>query len=99
MKVDVGHVKIENLGCLTTSYIENLRLDENAKYEVLVIYKNINKSDDPVEPRREILAGRLISQNRYVFIFECISRNNIKKRVCINKVDYILNNRLIRKAS
>lgn len=82
--------------CLTTNQIVNLTLDKNKKYKVLIINKGLNKTGDPVEPAKEILEGKLISQNRYIFIFECISRNNMKKRVCINKIDYILNKRLIR---
>lgn len=82
---------------LTPEYIRNFKLDENAKYNVLVINKNDGVSEDKIEPAKEILPGRLISQHGYVFLFECISRRNKKKRVCINKVDYLINNKIITK--
>lgn len=82
---------------LTTEYIRNFKLDGNAKYNVLVINKNDGVSEDKIEPAKEILPGRLISQHGYVFLFECISRRNKKKRVCINKVDYLINNKIITK--
>jgi len=81
---------------ITPDYIKNLKLDDNKKYKVLVI----NKKDgcngiDTVEPAREILKGRLICQYGYIFVFECINKRNVQKRVCINKIDFIINNKLI----
>lgn len=82
---------------ITTDYIRNLKLDENKKYEVLVINKIMcNNGIDPVEPAREILPGRLISQFGYIFVFECTNKRNVKKRVCINKIDFIINNNLVK---
>jgi hypothetical protein len=83
---------------ITPEYIRNFRLDENAKYKVLVINKNEGVCQDKIDPAKEILTGQLISQEGYIFLFECISRRNIKKRVCINKVDYIINNKIITKS-
>ena len=82
---------------ITPDYIRNFKLDEGAKYKVLVINKNYGVSVDKIEPAREILTGRLISQQGYIFLFECISRKNNKKCVCINKIDYLINNKLITK--
>mgnify|MGYP000924390338 FL=1 len=83
---------------ITPDYIRNFKLDENAKYKVLIIHKRdgIN-AIDKIEPAREILHGQLISQQGYIFLFECINRKNNKKRVCINKIDYLINNKLITK--
>ena len=84
---------------ITPDYIRNLKLNENANYKVMLIHKNyygIN-AVDCVEPAREVLPGKLISQQGYIFLFECINRKNIKKRVCINKIDYLTNKRLITK--
>lgn len=82
---------------ITPDYIKNFKLDEGANYKVLVINKNDGVSVDKIEPAREMLPGKLIGQQGYIFLFECISRRNIKKRVCINKVDYLINNKLITK--
>lgn len=81
---------------ITPDYIRNFKLDEAARYKILLVHKNdgIN-AVDKIEPARELLPGRLISQEGYIFIFECIGRKNNKKRVCINKVDYLINNKLI----
>lgn len=46
---------------ITPDYIRNFKLDEGAKYKVLVINKNDGVSVDKIEPAREILTGRLIS--------------------------------------
>jgi len=81
---------------MTIDDITNIKLDESKKYKILIINKGSNNTGDPVEPSKEILEGKLISQYRFMFIFECMSRNKLKKCVCINKIDYILNNKLIR---
>lgn len=92
MSENVPHKNI-----ITPNYIRSLKLDENKNYKVLVINKNLcNNGIDTVEPAREILLGQLISQHGYVFIFECTNRRNVKKRLCINKIDYIMNRNLIR---
>lgn len=81
---------------ITPDYIKSLRLDENKKYAVLVINKNLcNNGVDTVEPARELLPGKLMSQHGYIFIFECMNKRKINKRVCINKIDYIINKKLI----
>lgn len=82
---------------ITPDSIKNLKLDDNKKYKILMINKNYGSGGvDTVEPAREILKGRLISQHGYIFIFECTNKRNVTKRVCINKVDYIMNNSLIK---
>ncbi len=82
---------------ITPDSIRNLKLDDNNKYKILMINKNFsNTGVDAVEPAREILKGRLISQHGYVFIFECTNKRNVTKRVCVNKIDYIMNNNLIK---
>lgn len=81
---------------ITPDYIRTLKLDDNKKYAVLIVNKNGGTTGvDTVEPAKEILPGKLISQHGYIFIFECTNRRNVKKRVCINKIDYIMNNKLI----
>lgn len=81
---------------ITPGYIKNLRLDENKIYAVLMINKNLcNNGVDTVEPARELLQGKLISQYGYIFIFECTNKRKVKKRVCINKIDYIINKKII----
>lgn len=80
---------------ITPEYIRNYKLDEDAKYKVLVINKNDGTAPDRIEPAKEILPGKLIAQQGYIFLFECTGRKNNKKRVCINKIDYIINNKLI----
>lgn len=82
---------------LTPDYIKNYKLEEDVKYKVLVINKNDGSSPDKIEPAREMLQGKLISQHGYIFLFECTGRKNNKKRVCINKIDYLINNKLITK--
>ena len=82
---------------ITPEYIRNFKLEENAKYKVLVINKKEGVCQDKIDPAKEILPGRLISQEGYIFLFECINRRNMKKRVCINKVDYLINNKIITK--
>ncbi len=82
---------------ITPDYIRNYKLDENADYKVLVINKNDGITEDKIEPAKEMLPGRLISQQGYIFLFECISRRNKKKRVCINKIDYLINKKIIKK--
>lgn len=83
---------------LTPKYIRDFKLDENVRYKILIVHKRdgIN-AVDKVESAREVLTGRLISQDGYIFLFECINRKNIKQRVCINKVDYLINKKLITK--
>ena len=82
---------------ITPDYIRNLELDDNKKYKILMINKNFSSTGiDTVEPAREILKGRLISQHRYIFIFECTKKRNVTKRVCINKIDFIMNKNLIK---
>ncbi|MDW5300230.1 MAG: hypothetical protein SA378_08850 [Sedimentibacter sp.] len=81
---------------ITPDYIKNLKLDDNKKYKILMINKNFsNTGVDTLEPARELLKGRLISQHGYIFVFECINKRNVQKRVCINKIDFIINNKLI----
>jgi hypothetical protein len=81
---------------ITPDLIKNLKLDDDKKYKILVINKNLcNNGVDTVEPARELLPGILISQHGYIFIFECTNKRNVKKRVCVNKVDYIINKKLI----
>ena len=82
---------------LTPDYIKNFNLDENANYKVLTINKKDVVSVDKIEPAKEVLPGKLISQQRYIFLFECINRKGVKKRVCINKIDYLINDKLITK--
>lgn len=82
---------------ITPDSIKNLKLDVNKKYKILMINKNYGSTGvDTVEPAREILKGRLISQHGYIFIFECTNKRNVTKRVCINKIDYIMNKNLIK---
>lgn len=81
---------------LTVDFIRKLQLDENKTYKVTVFNKNDNNKPDNFEPAKEILKGKIISQHNHIFIFECISRRNNPKRVCINKIDYILNKNLIK---
>ncbi len=82
---------------ITPDYIKKLKLDDNKKYKILMINKNFsNTGVDTVEPAREILKGRLISQHGYIFIFECTNNRNVTKRLCINKIDYIMNKNLIK---
>ncbi len=90
--------KGNNLGVniLTAAYIENFRLNENKNYKVTIINKGEGRLSDQIEPAKEILEGKIINQHRYVFIFECISRNKFKKRVCINKIDYLIKSSLIK---
>jgi hypothetical protein len=81
---------------ITPGYIKKLRLDENKIYAVLMINKNLcNNGVDTVEPARELLQGKLVSQHGYIFIFECTNKRKVKKRVCINKIDYIINKKII----
>lgn len=81
---------------ISPDYIRNLRLDENKKYAVFIVNKNSGTTGvDTVEPAKELLPGKLISQHGYIFIFECTNRRNVKKRVCINKIDYIINRKII----
>lgn len=97
--VDNGYQRNANIlenNILTIDYIRSLKLDENKKYKVTVINKNENSQNDKIEPAKEILQGKIISQHNYVFVFGCISRVNQPKRVCINKIDYILNKNLIK---
>lgn len=85
-----------NNGSITPNYIRNLRLNESKKYKILMINKQEGSTgSDTFEPAKEILSGKLISQHGYIFVFECTNRRNVKKRVCINKIDYIMNKRLI----
>lgn len=81
---------------ITPGYIRSLRLNENKRYLVLVVNKNSGTTGvDTVEPARELLPAKLISQHGYIFLFECTNKRNIKKRVCINKIDYLINKKLI----
>lgn len=81
---------------LTPNYIRNLRLNESKKYKILMINKQESSVNDNFEPAKEILSGTLISQHGYIFVFECTNKRNVKKRVCINKIDYIMNKKLIK---
>jgi len=97
--IDNGYVRNEkglSGNLITAKYIRNLRLDESKRYKILVINKNANNTGpNPFEPTKVVLKGRLVSQYNSTFLFECLNPQNILKKVCINKIDYILNNKLI----
>lgn len=97
--VDNGYIRNEKKlsnNKITAEYIRNLRLDNSKRYKILVINKNVNNAGpNPFEPTRVVLKGRIVSQYNSTFLFECLNSQNILKKVCINKIDYILNNKLI----
>jgi fructose-1,6-bisphosphatase/sedoheptulose 1,7-bisphosphatase-like protein len=96
----IGNTNTEeklSINIITTNYIKRLKLDESKKYKVMIINKNANNViPESIEPAKVVLIGRLVSQYNFMFVFECITNQKLLKKVCVNKIDYILNNKLIK---